>query len=133
MDAQPFLHQHYLLFDHYNNQETNCNKCNHQINGGWAYNCETCNFWLHLNCAEEQLPPQISHPLHHQHPLDLHHDAANFVCKACFTLSGGHRYVCNDCNFIIDTLCASQIHYRDRTKGLLTSTESRTSSSLTIP
>ncbi|XVE90017.1 hypothetical protein DITRI_Ditri20bG0042500 [Diplodiscus trichospermus] len=107
MDDKPFLHKHYLLFDHYNNKEETCDKCNQQIHG-WAYNCERCNFWLDSACAEQQLRPQISHPLHSKHLLTLYYNVIDFVCDKCFTLSRGHRYHCGDCNFKIDVSCAAQ-------------------------
>ncbi|XVF09600.1 hypothetical protein REPUB_Repub07fG0107800 [Reevesia pubescens] len=106
MDVKPFLHKHYLFFDHYNNHGATCDKCNQKIDR-WAYSCESCNFWLHSSCAEQQLPSQISHAAHHQHPLTLYYDVENFVCKGCFTLSRGHRYICEDCNFNIEILCAA--------------------------
>ncbi|XP_017976564.1 PREDICTED: uncharacterized protein LOC18600056 [Theobroma cacao] len=113
MDIKPFLHKHYLLYDcygHYDNiEEASCDKCNQQIDG-WAYSCESCRkFWLHSYCAEEQLPPQISHPLHTQHLLTLFkgYDVDDFICDKCFTLSRGHRYHCSGCNFKVDVSCAA--------------------------
>ncbi|XVF42312.1 hypothetical protein PTKIN_Ptkin01aG0350900 [Pterospermum kingtungense] len=110
MDDKPLLHQHHLLFDYYNNQEATCEKCNQKIHG-CAYKCESCSFWLQSACAPQQLPPKISHLLHSQHPLTLHCKDNDFVCKGCFNLSGGHCYICKDCNFIIDVLCAPYTNY----------------------
>ncbi|XP_022743779.1 uncharacterized protein LOC111294624 [Durio zibethinus] len=116
MDIKPFLHKHYLLFDHYNNQDASCDKCNQKIDR-WAYNCETCNFWLHSACAEQQLPPQISHSFHSQHPLTLYFDVIDFICDKCFTLSRGHRYHCNDCNLEIDVSCAAHSTHDETVLG----------------
>ncbi|XP_022719699.1 uncharacterized protein LOC111277537 [Durio zibethinus] len=111
MDVKPFLHEHYLLFDEYMDQEACCDHCNQQI-AGWAFTCETCKFWLHESCAKQQLPSTISHPLHSQHLLTplfidcFNHDYLN-ICDKCFSLTRGCMYGCKDCNFNLDLICAS--------------------------
>ncbi|EOY10873.1 Uncharacterized protein TCM_026169 [Theobroma cacao] len=110
MNIKPFLHEHYLLFDCYHNEEARCDQCNQQIDG-WAYSCESCpKFWLHSSCAEEQLPSQISHPFHTQHLLTLStddFDGVDFICHKCFSLSRGHRYRRTNCNLKVDVSCAA--------------------------
>ncbi|KAK6288932.1 hypothetical protein POUND7_000473 [Theobroma cacao] len=110
MNIKPFLHEHYLLFDCYHNEEARCDQCNQQIDG-WAYSYESCpKFWLHSSCAEEQLPSQISHPFHTQHLLTLStddFDGVDFICHKCFSLSRGHRYRRTNCNLKVDVSCAA--------------------------
>ncbi|XP_021282997.1 uncharacterized protein LOC110415619, partial [Herrania umbratica] len=96
MDIKPFLHEHYLLNDCYDNEEASCDICHQQIDG-LAYSCESCpNFWLHASCAEEQLPPQISHPLHTQHLLTLRN-----ICRKKIWAKRKDNifYRCVQCNF----------------------------------
>ncbi|XVE62712.1 hypothetical protein DITRI_Ditri06bG0141700 [Diplodiscus trichospermus] len=114
MDIKPFLHQHYLLHDEYENQEAQCDKCNEKIDG-WAFTCESCKFWLHELCALQQLPQSISHPLHSQHLLSLCCDYDYFVCDKCFTLARSWTYECGDCHFRLDLICASSSDANDQT------------------
>ncbi|KAF7146864.1 hypothetical protein RHSIM_Rhsim03G0012600 [Rhododendron simsii] len=70
------------------------------------YGCKGCVFFLHKTCAE--LPHQMTHPSHPQHPLTLLHspsisttdcDVCNEVCNRLF-------YHCDDCDYDIDMKCA---------------------------
>ncbi|XP_021282468.1 uncharacterized protein LOC110415216 [Herrania umbratica] len=117
MVTEPFLHKHFLCYDFYKKQEACCYKCSQQIDGR-AYSCENCKFWLHKSCAEQELPPQLSHPLHPQHHLTLFcDDSEKFVCDQCFYISGGYSYSCKGCSFNLDLNCASsskgQLHQED--------------------
>ncbi|KAK6288941.1 hypothetical protein POUND7_000482 [Theobroma cacao] len=121
METEPFLHKHFLCYDLYKKQEACCYKCSQQIDGR-AYSCENCKFWLHKSCAEQELPPQLSHPLHPQHHLSLFcDDSEKFVCDQCFYISGGYRYSCKGCSFNLDLNCASstkgQLHQEDYGQG----------------
>ncbi|KAK8585739.1 hypothetical protein V6N13_050711 [Hibiscus sabdariffa] len=112
MNLKPFLHQHHLLYANYfEKQEDCCDKCNLQIHG-WAFTREICNFWLHKPCAVQQLPLEISHPLHSQHPLKLvqersRDDGERFFCNGCASLTLSCLYRCRVCNFNLDHICAS--------------------------
>ncbi|KAK8623792.1 hypothetical protein V6N13_065155 [Hibiscus sabdariffa] len=112
MNLKPFLHQHHLLYANYfEKQEACCDKCNLQIHG-WALTCEICNFWLHKSCAVQQLPLEISHPLHSQHPLKLvqegsRDDGERFFCNGCASLTLSCLYRCRVCNFNLDHICDS--------------------------
>ncbi|XP_027182710.1 uncharacterized protein LOC113781069 [Coffea eugenioides] len=86
-----------------------CYGCQQQILDPAAYCCFPCDFFLHKRCAE--LPRQITHPMHSQHPLVLLRNPTYFsgacICSACgqgpwkfFT------YHCSSCEFDLDVSCA---------------------------
>ncbi|XVF57060.1 hypothetical protein PTKIN_Ptkin06aG0173100 [Pterospermum kingtungense] len=75
-----------------------------------------CKFWLHKHCAYQQLPPQVSHPLHSQHSLSLLTFPRYFsVCDKCFSVTRGYFYKCLHCDFNLDLICASQTTTHDET------------------
>ncbi|KAI3692002.1 hypothetical protein L6452_31807 [Arctium lappa] len=68
----------------------------------FAYRCETCKFYLDVNCAF--LPNTIIHESH-KHPLVQIINPLN-CCMACEKLNAGISYACNVCNFQLDMFCA---------------------------
>lgn len=107
MNLAPSLHQHHLLHDiYYEELEALCDQCNEQIDGS-AFTCEICKFWLHHECALQQLPLQISHPSHSQHPLELACYSDVFFCNGCSGLTQDCLYRCHLCDFNLDLICAS--------------------------
>ncbi|CAH1453482.1 unnamed protein product [Lactuca virosa] len=66
------------------------------------YNCETCKFYLDVNCAF--LPKTIKHKSH-KHPLIQVIDPGP-LCNACNMWSNCIRYVCKACSFILGMKCA---------------------------
>ncbi|PKI49170.1 hypothetical protein CRG98_030448 [Punica granatum] len=63
-------HEHGLILQELSQNFTwRCYTCKRYVEGGWAYHCIDCNFFLHKSCAES--PPEIQHPSHPQHPLEL--------------------------------------------------------------
>ncbi|KAL5786582.1 hypothetical protein ACOSQ2_008974 [Xanthoceras sorbifolium] len=67
--------------------------------------------YLHQSCGE--LPAEIQHPLHPQHPLKIQAlnwgDDGDFVaCDGCRRLSVGLDYECKRCNFHLDFKCVSE-------------------------
>ncbi|XP_017618011.1 uncharacterized protein LOC108462589 [Gossypium arboreum] len=106
MNLAPSLHQHHLLYEYYEEQEALCDKCNKHIYDR-AFTCEICKFWLHPECALQQLPLKISHPSHSQHPLQLSYDNKHCCCNGCSGLSRNWLYRCQPCHFNLDLSCAS--------------------------
>lgn len=103
----PFLHKHYLICDEYEKTEALCDECNRQI-GGLAVTCESCNFWLHQSCAEQKLPPQISHPVHSKLHLQevLFDSYQDFICDKCFNLCRGNSYCDEEFSLVLDVRCS---------------------------
>ncbi|KAK8365169.1 hypothetical protein V6Z12_A02G033900 [Gossypium hirsutum] len=71
MEIQHFSHHHPLVFiqDHsVASKAALCLGCEKPVEG-WSYGCNQCEFYLHNECAELELAPQIQHPFHPKHPL----------------------------------------------------------------
>ncbi|XP_027083434.1 protein VACUOLELESS GAMETOPHYTES-like [Coffea arabica] len=88
-----------------------CYGCQKQILEPTAYCCFSCNFFLHKPCAE--IPLQITHPMHPQHPLVLHkeppYSSGSCTCHACGQKGWKFfTYNCSLCKFDLDISCASQ-------------------------
>nr|XP_028953907.1 uncharacterized protein LOC103454335 isoform X2 [Malus domestica] len=95
-----------------------CNGCLEPVIGP-HYACDTCNMewyrgfrWIiHKQCAE--LPREIPHPIHPNHPLiltdkEFHRGIQCGVCSQLFPREVCLAYYCSGCNFWIDIKCASQ-------------------------
>ncbi|GKU97514.1 hypothetical protein SLEP1_g10657 [Rubroshorea leprosula] len=113
MEISHFSHHHRLvLLD----QETDtakspkhcCFGCEEAVEGS-TYSCRQCGFFLHKKCAE--LPGEINHPLHHQHPLVLsvtpYRHSIGFLCNLCYGEREGFAYHCSSCKFDLDIRCAT--------------------------
>ncbi|XP_052173732.1 uncharacterized protein LOC127789028 isoform X2 [Diospyros lotus] len=107
-----------------------CDGCAQTISSQF-YHCVQCNFSLHGWCAE--LPNQLNHRFHQQHPLRLrtqqqepicshastlisnvHTDklghtrtVVDTLCSSCYMLTDGFVYGCFTCDFYLDLKCAS--------------------------
>ncbi|THG04653.1 hypothetical protein TEA_004782 [Camellia sinensis var. sinensis] len=72
------------------------------------YRCTECNFSLHECCAE--LPIEMRHPLHLQHPLILNRWQSGYSdppsCQSCKMCCNGVLFGCLACNFFLDIECA---------------------------
>ncbi|CAK9152104.1 unnamed protein product [Ilex paraguariensis] len=70
------------------------------------YCCGECNYFLHLSCVN--LPPELQHPIHHEHPMKLCRDTFfnTFWCYACRVYTNGFFYTCETCEFFLDVKCA---------------------------
>ncbi|KAK3006437.1 hypothetical protein RJ639_015482 [Escallonia herrerae] len=90
-----------------------CNGCAQLIVASNSYyRCSqiSCDFFLHTVCTE--LPDEVQHPCHPEHPLSFHPKSAAesisiFVCNLCETYCNGFRYRCELCEFDLDLRCAS--------------------------
>lgn len=73
------------------------------------YGCKRCVFFLHKTCA--QLPHQMTHPCHPQHPLTLlpSPPLKNHTCDVCSQNCNRFIYRCYDCNYDIDLKCALEV------------------------
>ncbi|GKV15182.1 hypothetical protein SLEP1_g25984 [Rubroshorea leprosula] len=108
-----FSHPHpLLLVEDKRDQvrEAYCSGCRELIQDS-SYRCANCKFFLHKTCAE--LPRELDHPFHPQHPLVLYdkpqYDSAGvlFKCNSCRKQKGeGFVYHCSACEFDLDIQCA---------------------------
>ncbi|GLT96261.1 hypothetical protein SLE2022_138980 [Rubroshorea leprosula] len=90
-----------------------CSACQERVKGS-SYNCSECDFCLHKSCAE--LPREIRHPSHLDHPLILYHKQPGYAsldswyCNSCRKMYklGEQLFVyrCSSCDFDLDIRCA---------------------------
>ncbi|PRQ58739.1 putative chromatin regulator PHD family [Rosa chinensis] len=118
-----FSHEHPLMFQKgggddkkkgYTGPLVVCDGCQNHILGP-SYTCIStyrglkCCFNLHKSCAD--LPLEIRHPVHRQHPLFLLNTIENIRVKKCSCNACNqpcrYRYSCSICDFNLDLNCAS--------------------------
>ncbi|KAM7528447.1 hypothetical protein LguiB_031857 [Lonicera macranthoides] len=83
-----------------------CRGCSRPISVPF-YTCRDCNFFLHKCCAE--LPREIQHPLHAEHPLRQcwpKYFFSHTNCDLCNKFTSGFVFRCSTCNFRLDVHCA---------------------------
>ncbi|KAK6251077.1 hypothetical protein SCA6_005082 [Theobroma cacao] len=108
---QHFSHQHPLaLRESINGSEVRCRACEEICSGPtYTFGCSRCSFFFHRSCAVE-LPQQIHHPFHSQHPLTLSSfPLKNFqyYCAACgLDVRSLLAYRCDKCEFTLHKNCA---------------------------
>ncbi|XP_031396062.1 uncharacterized protein LOC116207296 [Punica granatum] len=105
----PF-HEHALVLQELSkNFSWECNICSFSVKGAPAYHCIDCEFFLHKSCAE--LPPEIQHPSHPQHPLVFSTSSRRFNpfgCYGCPNALHGNSYQCiYDCMIDFHARCAA--------------------------
>lgn len=108
-----FCHEHLLkLMEEQSNLQCSdklCDACIQPITPPF-FSCEEekCGFFLHRSCAEL---PRMKQHMFHKHPLTLLAKAPPYDgiyrCDGCRTLSNGFVYHCDECQFDLDTCCAS--------------------------
>lgn len=108
-----FCHEHPLIFteNHAEANQVHCYGCKKPVI--WEESAYICvnrcgseSMILHKRCGE--LPKQILHPSHSQHPLHLFQFEGGHRCNICRkTLDHCIAYRCRSCDFDIDILCAS--------------------------
>ncbi|KAM7502387.1 hypothetical protein LguiB_001291 [Lonicera macranthoides] len=116
MALDHFSHDHPLILvdearkEDDDKDEVVCNGCHKPILDS-AYTCSKCDYFLHEKCA--QLPKEILHPKHLEHPLTLvsrlPYKGSECICNVCHR--GGWRwftYRCSLCEFDIDMICATE-------------------------
>ncbi|KAI8015766.1 hypothetical protein LOK49_LG05G00360 [Camellia lanceoleosa] len=81
-----------------------CKGCARTISAPFFY-CAKCNFFLHEWCAE--LPIELRHPCHPEHPLLLTKKFHLFGCTCCGSDSISFIFRCTTCEYSIDCKCAS--------------------------
>ncbi|KAA8518178.1 hypothetical protein F0562_015652 [Nyssa sinensis] len=110
MELQHFSHDHPLILNEEQKNDAEevccCNGCLEQISGP-SYNCNQCDFSLHKLCAE--LPTEMEHPMHPDHPLTLLTNPLflRCICDVCQGDWKSFTYRCFQCDFDIDIICAS--------------------------
>lgn len=88
-----------------------CNACN-QMEPGYGYECNECEFNLHLKCSS--LNPiskkDSSIKYDHQHPLIVCDNPCgyDFKCFRCEAIIEDDVYLCLDCHCMLDSWCALQ-------------------------
>ncbi|CAL5379760.1 unnamed protein product [Camellia sinensis] len=111
--GQHFSSKHQLMIlneDEKNDvdERVSCDVCLEQITGSTAaYKCTNCSpsIYFHKLCA--QLPAEMEHPMHPEHPLALLQVVANkFICDGCHIDLKEFIYRCSICNFNLDICCA---------------------------
>jgi len=114
MELQHFCHRHALNFNEDRSRShdgfyNNCYLCWKQV-WGPNFRCKECSWVvLHKSCAE--LPRELRHPLHPKHPLLLINVPAENPKGKCEGCNRDHAtgiiYNCFDCNFNLESKCAS--------------------------
>ncbi|KAI8027142.1 hypothetical protein LOK49_LG02G01722 [Camellia lanceoleosa] len=111
--GQHFSSKHQLMIlneDEKNDvdERLSCDVCLQQIIGSTAaYKCTNCSpsIYFHKLCA--QLPAEMEHPMHPEHPLALLPVVPNkFRCDGCYIDLKEFIYRCSICNFNLDRRCA---------------------------
>ncbi|KAK1563009.1 hypothetical protein Q3G72_020736 [Acer saccharum] len=74
-----------------------CDVCGDHVEGLF-YRCKLCEFDVHPLCT--QLPQDVGHVLHPQHPLRLQQAPSGYLCMVCQSECTGWRYRCAVCNCI---------------------------------
>ncbi|GKV44418.1 hypothetical protein SLEP1_g51604 [Rubroshorea leprosula] len=111
MEPKYFLHNHPLhFFEGWSNNihgktgGVNCSSgCGQPISAQF-YACIDCKFFLHKSCSE--LPTNITHLFHDNHPLTLLAEAPHSSCDFCGGSVNGFVYRCSSCQFDLDIKCA---------------------------
>ncbi|XAR67955.1 hypothetical protein NMG60_11002911 [Bertholletia excelsa] len=89
-------------------KDKRCNGCQQTISIPFYY-CAQCNFSLHQWCAE--LPKELWHPIHPEHPLQLITDSPldgmTYECECCCSCTNGYVFGCTSCKFYLDIKCVS--------------------------
>ena len=108
MELLHFSHEHPLIFNKVSKGHFWCDGCGEEIKDS-HYSCSKCNFDLHKSCAE--LPCELQHPIHWEHPLILHktppYNGKTCTCKGCKSPCKWFVYHCALCKFDLDIKCVS--------------------------
>ncbi|GKV51034.1 hypothetical protein SLEP1_g57711 [Rubroshorea leprosula] len=103
MAVSHFSHEHPLTLVEVEEEDLECNGCGRFL-AGPVYNCRDCDFNLHKSCFD--LPTEVSHRFHQDHPLFLRFLDEESNCTRCFDTCVGFIYHCSECSFTLDHKCA---------------------------
>ncbi|GLU22629.1 hypothetical protein SLE2022_386910 [Rubroshorea leprosula] len=103
MAVSHFSHEHPLNLVEVEEEDLECNGCGRFI-AGPVYTCRDCNFNLHKSCFD--LPTEVSHRFHQDHPLFLRFLDEESNCTRCSDTCVGFIYNCRECSFTLDHKCA---------------------------
>ncbi|KAH7854795.1 hypothetical protein Vadar_017880 [Vaccinium darrowii] len=84
-----------------------CYGCEKPILDESFYGCKQCLFFLHQSCRN--IPPELTHPYHPQHPLTFRPIPAyqrSADCDICDEFCERFTYHCSACEYDIDMKCA---------------------------
>ncbi|TYJ16201.1 hypothetical protein E1A91_A10G234400v1 [Gossypium mustelinum] len=74
-----------------------------------VYFSPNCGFYLHAKCVD--LPAEINHLFHQEHPLFLQFNSQRLFCKICQEPQRpGFVYCCSPCKFVLHIQCANHKH-----------------------
>lgn len=82
-----------------------CSGCESPIKDS-VYVCLERGILLDKSCST-QLLPEITSPFHPLHPLTLVKHKEHTGCRICHRYTNLLKYVCRQCNFVMDTRCAA--------------------------
>ncbi|CAL5432556.1 unnamed protein product [Camellia sinensis] len=113
MEIQHFSHNHPLNLVDQVEVFGPCQGCDQIVltRNTPSYKCLKFGCWFHIHKPCAELPQQLSHPFHPQHPLTLlPHPPSNcseFRCQACGKTRRGFTFHCSTCQFNLDINCAN--------------------------
>ncbi|ESQ28969.1 hypothetical protein EUTSA_v10023934mg, partial [Eutrema salsugineum] len=102
-------HNHPLwVFKSQEEDEIICSGCELDLTGQ-AFKCmkKDCDYFLHKSCFD--LPGEITHKSHPDHPLTLLYSppyGQSYGCNACGELGSGFTYNCSECQYDVHVGCA---------------------------
>ncbi|KAE8654395.1 Pentatricopeptide repeat superfamily protein [Hibiscus syriacus] len=110
MEIHHFSHHHPLVFmqdQGFASEAASCFGCGRSLEGS-SYGCTECRHFLHKECAELALAPEIDHHFHSQHHSTLlpGFPYRGGFCDFCYSGSAGFVYHCASCRFDLHVNCA---------------------------
>uniref|UniRef100_A0A1J3FMA5 Putative nucleoredoxin 1 n=2 Tax=Noccaea caerulescens TaxID=107243 RepID=A0A1J3FMA5_NOCCA len=102
-------HNHPLrVFKAQEEDEIICSGCELELTGQ-AFKCtkSDCDYFLHKSCID--LPREINHKSHPDHPLTLLHSSPYgqaYTCDACGQYGSAFTYHCSECQYDVHVGCA---------------------------
>ncbi|CAH2058028.1 unnamed protein product [Thlaspi arvense] len=102
-------HNHPLrIFKAQKEDEIVCSGCELDLTGQ-AFKCtkSDCDYFLHKSCFD--LPREINHKSHPDHPLTLFHSppyGQAYGCDGCGQYGSGFTYHCSECQYDVHVGCA---------------------------
>ncbi|XP_039071422.1 uncharacterized protein LOC120218560 [Hibiscus syriacus] len=113
-DSKNYGHQHplallkedqQLIMDNQSGLVADCSRCGEKVSAPCFSCVNDCGFHLHEVCAD--VPLELNHPLHHDHPLLLKHiKPSSCICDFCDKDGNKVIYRCSSCDLDFHIKCA---------------------------